>query len=93
MVKTIVDEETGFGSCSTTIMPLDVGQKGLDNLFIGGDVFMQMYYTVFDRNFDMVGLARAAHTASEKVYHYDTSGVYIDTQIVDTSCYEDNNVC
>ena len=67
-------ERDGSGSCSTSIGVLDVGQKGLDDLFIAGDMFMQLFYTVFDRDRDMVGLAPAVHTALEQVNHWDQRG-------------------
>jgi hypothetical protein len=40
---------------------------------------MQIYYTVFDRNLDMVGFAKAKHTAPEIVNLYDSNGQYHDT--------------
>jgi len=40
---------------------------------------MQIYYTVFDRNLDMVGFAKAKHTAPEIVNLYDQDGHYYDT--------------
>jgi hypothetical protein len=45
--------------CMTTISPLDIFQKGQGNLFILGDSFMQLYYSIFDRDNDMVGLAKS----------------------------------
>jgi len=54
---------------------------------------MQIFYTVFDRNFDMVGFAKARHTAPEVVMHYDSTGWYVDTLLVDEECYSDPTVC
>ena len=45
-----VPQPDGSNHCSHTIGTLDVGQPNLDHLFIGGDVFMQIYYTIFDRD-------------------------------------------
>lgn len=73
------------GSCSTTIGMLDVHQPGLDDLFIAGDMFMQLYYTVFDRENDKVGLAESIHTACEQVYHWDNFGA---TDVTDIVCPE-----
>ena len=44
---------------------------------------MQLYYTVFDRTYNMVGFARAQHTADEKLYHYNAEGEYCDTLLID----------
>ena len=63
------------GYCETTIGQLDVYQPNLDDLFILGDAFMSIYYTTFDRDRDMVGLARAKHPDGEIVYTYNTQGV------------------
>ena len=77
MSKEIDSKNTaGNGTCKHTIGTLDVGQTGLDNLFIGGDMFMQIYYTVFDRNLDMVGFGKANHTAPEILNQYDENGSY-----------------
>ena len=69
----------GEGNCKHSIGTLDVGQTGLDNLFIGGDVFMQLYYTVFDRKLDMVGFGKAVHTAPEILNQYNELGNYANT--------------
>lgn len=84
------DGDNTTGTCAHTIGTLDVGQQGLDNLFIGGDSFMQFWYTVFDRNFDMVGFALAEHTADEVVNHYNDNGMYVNTQLVSQACYSDH---
>lgn len=44
-----------FKACSSTIMSMDISKK----MFLVGDVFMRKYYTIFDRDGDRVGLAKA----------------------------------
>lgn len=48
--------------------------KGQENLFIVGDVFMQIYYTIFDRDKDQVGLATAVHKETEVQPVYNEAG-------------------
>jgi hypothetical protein len=46
-------------------MPLSIEEKGNGNLFIVGNTFMQLFYTIFDRDQDRVGLAVAKHPEPE----------------------------
>jgi hypothetical protein len=55
--------EPGDKYCMTSISSLDIYQTGQQNLFILGEAFMQMYYSIFDRDLDRVGLAKS------KIYH------------------------
>jgi hypothetical protein len=56
----------GDSICMTSISPLDIMQRGQENLFIVGDSFMQLFYTIFDRDNDRVGLAQARQLKQEK---------------------------
>lgn len=60
--------ESGDSVCTTSITQLDILQDGQDNLFILGDVFMQIYYTIFDRDNDRVGFA-LSYIENEEVTH------------------------
>lgn len=43
----------------TSISALDIEQEGTQNLFIVGDTFMQLFYTIFDRENNKVGFAKS----------------------------------
>lgn len=58
--------------CMTSISNLDIFQKGQDNLFILGDSFMQMFYTIFDRDNDRVGLAKSRINKAETSMNAET---------------------
>ena len=42
--------------CMSAIVAMDVG---IDNIFILGDQFMQIFYSVYDRDTNRVGLAKS----------------------------------
>ena len=62
-------KEEGFGSkhCRALMMPLDIPRPH-GPAWIFGDVFMQKYFTVFDRDRDSVGLALANHKEPKANY-------------------------
>merc|ERR1711918_332903 len=47
--------------CASTIMKMDIKKE----MFLVGDVVMRKFYTIFDRDNDRVGLARA-HTPQQQ---------------------------
>ncbi len=55
----------GDSYCYTTISALDIFQEGQENLFILGDAFMQMFYTIFDRDNDRVGFGKSRIYSNE----------------------------
>lgn len=42
--------------CASELAPIDLSKQ----MFLVGDVFMRKFYTIFDREHDRVGLARAS---------------------------------
>ena len=44
-------------------------------MHILGDVFMQIYYTIHDRDRDRVGFAEAVHNKPEVLVQFDTTGI------------------
>ena len=57
--------------CMTSISELDILQTGQENLFILGDVFMQEYYTIFNRGNDSVGFAKVYTQMEEETHDFD----------------------
>lgn len=44
-------------------------------MYILGDIFMQLFYTIHDREQDRVGFAKAIHTLPETLLQYDETGL------------------
>merc|ERR550514_2294294 len=47
--------------CASTIMKMDIKKE----MFLVGDVFMRKFYTIFDRDNNRVGIAKA-HTPAQQ---------------------------
>jgi Eukaryotic aspartyl protease len=58
--------QPGDKVCMTSISSLDIMQDGQANLFIVGDAFMQLFYTIFNRDDNTVGLAKSRIYKDEK---------------------------
>jgi hypothetical protein len=66
-------ESDGISFCTSLFSSLDIYQEEQENLFIVGDIFMQVWYTIFDRENNQVGFAEAIHDGVEQPYddaHY-----------------------
>ena len=53
------------------ITPEEYATLMVQNLFIVGDLFMSEYYTIFDRDNNRIGIAKAKHNHDEIIYYYD----------------------
>lgn len=73
----------GQGICKHTISPLTINQPGQGNLFIIGDQFMQVFYSIFDRDHNLVGLAHAHHENKMEIAVWDSNGRISETVLVD----------
>lgn len=69
--------EDGDSVCTTSISELDILQDGQENLFIVGDAFMQIFYTIFDRDNDRVGFAASKVFTEEETFDFDLGDVEV----------------
>ena len=61
--------------CESKFKPLSIAAEGNGNMFILGNTFMQLFYTVFDRDNDRVGFATAVHKQNELVVEFNSNGI------------------
>lgn len=52
--------------CLSIVSPLGLKSYSKKDIFLLGDTFMQIFYTVFDRDNDRVGFAKAVHKETEE---------------------------
>lgn len=67
LIDRALDSDTNKEKCTLKIGPIDIGEPH-GPIWVIGDIFMQQFYTVFDRDQVAVGFARANH--KEKVENY-----------------------
>jgi len=70
----MIEQDDDTVSCETTISPLDIHLHSMHNLFIVGDTFMNIFYCVFDRDNDRIGIALAKHVYDESDVIFDSFG-------------------
>lgn len=67
-------EQPGMSVCASKFKPLTIQANGNENMFILGNTFMQLFYTIFDRENDQVGFGTAVHAQNELVVEFNSGG-------------------
>jgi hypothetical protein len=75
MKRVVNATNSSINQCESKFKPLTIAADGNENMFILGNTFMQLFYTVFDRDSDKVGFATAVHKANEVVVEFNSNGV------------------
>jgi len=63
-----------INTCMSKFRPLTINANNNQNMFILGNTFMQLFYTVFDRQNNRVGFGTAVHKANEIVPEFNSIG-------------------
>ena len=81
MKRTVSKTNPSENFCEAKFKPLTVPTFGNQNMFILGNTFMQLFYTIVDRKTDQVGFAKAIHTTPEIVDEFNTGG-FLDQMLI-----------
>mmetsp|Transcript_30672 Transcript_30672/g.37955 ORF Transcript_30672/g.37955 Transcript_30672/m.37955 type:complete len:350 (+) Transcript_30672:379-1428(+) len=71
--RTVSKADSTQGTCKSNVKSLDTEYEGIEEMFILGDAFMQLFYTIHDAEHDRVGFAPAIHNHTEVLKVYDTA--------------------
>lgn len=67
--------------CTVSVMPLTISAHHNENMFILGNTFMQLYYTIFNRKHNSVGFAKAVHKVNEIIPQWGADHKVHDVEV------------